>query len=575
MYEHKQLFDSMLQRIKEIGGEHGLRNPQAFPKWFADMFFEEPTGFVYADGPGDAKIDLFFKTSNGRELRHHIINSKFVEKYNSLAPVSFYDEIGAFWRAFKNKSNRGNYLELVRPELKQDYTRLFDRYDDGRADLYFLTNARRNDKQIHAVEDCDVEIFHLDDILQFMADFIENAMPRTPPLRLTGISNVLTADKQESEVPTSIVFARLTDFITYMKDDQFDLLFNRNVRLWLGPTQVNKAILETFKNHPKEFAYSNNGITMICESHTTQVGRHEILINNPRVVNGSQTLHSIRNVLITPGLQAARVMLRIIEIPPLGGPHLPEQAERRRDIIRKIAIRSNSQNNIKKWDLVSNDEFQLELARHFRARGFFYERRRKEWSHRRAKLRGVGISRGPELKRLTQLMASFNWQDKLLGPVAAKKPEELFEGAKYEKLTQTSSEVAYQIFVLDRIVTWQLGELAEAKQYINHLAPYAKYALIALVVRALQSANAKWGTDSFTDQLEEEAWETSSGTWRRLILSAMDHIRDVYRSENTRYKRAEGQALSMINFFKSQGYMNKVFPAAMSKKLTAAARGVL
>ena len=74
-----------------------------------------------------------------------------------------------------------------------------------------MTNARRNDKQIHAVADCDVEIFHLDDILQFMADFIENAMPLTPPLRLTGISNVLAAEKHETEVPTSIVFARLID----------------------------------------------------------------------------------------------------------------------------------------------------------------------------------------------------------------------------------------------------------------------------------------------------------------------------------------------------------------------------
>jgi hypothetical protein len=38
-----------------------------------------------------------------------------------------------------------------------------------------------------------VEIFHLDDVLQFMADFIEDAMPRTPPLRLTGINDVLSA----------------------------------------------------------------------------------------------------------------------------------------------------------------------------------------------------------------------------------------------------------------------------------------------------------------------------------------------------------------------------------------------
>src|SRR6266567_610463 len=129
-----------------------------------------------------------------------------------------------------------------------------------------------------------------------MADYIENAMPRTRPLRLTGINNVLSADKDETEIPTSIVFARLTDFISYMKEDRYGLLFNRNVRVWLGNTEVNKAIADTFRTSPKEFAYSNNGITVLCEGHTTHQGRHEIVITNPRVVNGSQTLHSIRDI---------------------------------------------------------------------------------------------------------------------------------------------------------------------------------------------------------------------------------------------------------------------------------------
>jgi AIPR protein len=423
MYEHKQLFDSMLDRIREVGAENGLRLPQAFGRWFADMYFEEPDHFSYADGPGDAKVDLFFTTSNGREVRHHILNTKFTATYNSTAPVSFYSEITAFWQAFKNKSNRANYLEkMVRRELRPQYSKLFEYFDDGRAQLYFLTNSKRNERQIQAIKDYDIEVFHLDDVLQFMADYIENAMPRTPPLRLTGISNVLSADKDETEIPTSIVFARLTDFISYIKEDRYGLLFNRNVRVWLGNTEVNKAIGRTFSTAPKEFAYSNNGITVLCEGHTTHQGKHEIVITNPRVVNGSQTLHSIRDIPIKPASQAARVMVRIIEIPPLGSDGLPEQAERRKQIVRKIALRSNSQNNIKKWDLVSNDEFQLQLARYFRTKKIFYERRRREWSERRTKLKSVGLRRGPEIKRLAQLIASYHWGNKLLGPVAAEKP---------------------------------------------------------------------------------------------------------------------------------------------------------
>ena len=575
MYEHKQLFDSMLDRIREVGAENGRRLPQAFGQWFAEMYFEEPRGIMYADGPGDAKVDLFFTTSNGKEVRHHVLNTKFTETYNATAPVSFYNEITAFWQAFKNKSNRGNYLEtMVRKELRRDYAKLFDYYDDGRANLYFLTNSKRNDTQVQAVKDYDVDIFHLDDVLQFMADFVENAMPRTPPLRLTGINNVLSADKEETEVPTSIVFARLTDFISYMKEDQFDLLFNRNVRVWLGNTEVNKSIRETFKTHPKEFAYSNNGITILCESHTTHQGQHEIVVNNPRVVNGSQTLHSIRDVAINAASRAARVLVRIIEIPPLASGYLPEQAERRKEIIRKIAIRNNSQNNIKKWDLVSNDEFQLELARYFRTKRLFYERRRKEWSQRRTKLKSVGIRRGPEIKRLAQLIASFYWDDKLLGPVAAKKPEELFEGHKYDKITKTPPEVAYQLFLLDDVIESHVDELSRTKRYVSNLARHMKHALLGLVVRALQSANAKWGSEEFTECLEEET-EFHTGKWRLLVLGAINHIRGAYRTEDSRYRQREKQPLAIVNFFKSQGYMTRVFPTAMPKSLKATARRVL
>ncbi len=71
---------------------------------FGYVFLKSRVISFYADGPGDAKVDLFFTTSNGREVRHHILNTKFTENYNSTAPVSFYNEITSFWQAFKNKS---------------------------------------------------------------------------------------------------------------------------------------------------------------------------------------------------------------------------------------------------------------------------------------------------------------------------------------------------------------------------------------------------------------------------------------------------------------------------------------
>jgi hypothetical protein len=453
MYEDKQLFDFMLSRIGEVGQINGLKKPQAFARWFADLYFQSPRDFVVSDGSGDAKVDLLFTSTDGKSVQHCVVNSKFTEKYNAIAPVAFYDEITAFWQAFANKSNRPNYLSaVVRGDLRARYKKLFQFYDEGNAKLYFVTNCRRNEAQIQATRTADVQVFHLDDVLQFMQDYIEDAMPHTAPLLLTGINTVLSAGDQDSAVPTSIVFARLTDFIKYMEDDLFELLFARNVRLSLGKTPVNMEIRKTFMESPKEFAFSNNGITLLCENFRHEPGTREVVISNPRIVNGSQTLHSIRDAPHHPS-DTARVMLRIIQIPPATKKDLPEKVAHRKDVIHKISIRSNRQNSIKNWDLVSNDEFQHEIARYFRSKKFFYERRRKEWSYRRTELKSLGIRRGPDNKALAQLMASYYWDEKILGPVAAKRElGQLFDGNHYDHLKTTPPDLTYQLFLLDGII---------------------------------------------------------------------------------------------------------------------------
>jgi hypothetical protein len=125
---------------------------------------------------------------------------------------------------------RSNVLgkSLLRPRYKQ----LFERYDNGAAELMFVTNHRRNDAHFEQVKNIPfLKVFHMDDLIQCLVDDIDGAMPRTPPISLNGINALLPADQADTEVATSIVFARLVDFIRYMESDPFDLLFNRNVRV--------------------------------------------------------------------------------------------------------------------------------------------------------------------------------------------------------------------------------------------------------------------------------------------------------------------------------------------------------
>lgn len=577
--QKSDLFQFMLDRVKDTHSRHLDGEPQAFGRWFAELFFMNPQDLFVSDGSRDGKIDLFFTTHNGHSLLHHVLNTKFTKEYNKPAPPSFYQEIKYFWHAFENRVARAGYLEkAVKQELRPQYRRLFERYDNGAAELMFVTNHRCNDGHFEQVKNIPVKVFHMDDLIQCIVDDIDGAMPRTPPISLNAIHALLPADKADTEVATSIIFARLLDFIKYMESDTFDLLFNRNVRvaISLSRSKVNRAIRDTFRNNPKEFAFSNNGITLLCERQHYDPGQKVLTLENPRVVNGSQTLHSIRDVP-NPSPNA-RVMVRVIEIEPPRGDDLDEKIQRRKEIIGKIAVRSNQQNPIKSWDLASNDDFQLELFRFFRSKGFFYERRNGEWQQRSRELRSVGIRYGTGIRWHTQLIASFYWAKPRLGPAVAKNLGDLFEGALYDTIRETPAELAFQIFLFGSNLEECRRDLGNSKVYIRNLKWHEFFALFSVAVRAAAQVGADWGNPDFTKKLRDQ-WDDfypkRFNLWRNFTKVCTDHILVAYKEQSRAYARKEGEDLTYANYFKGQGYMNRMLKHALPGEIRRCARAAL
>jgi hypothetical protein len=447
--------------------------------------------------------------------------------------------------------------------------------------LIFLTNHKRNSSRYESVKYLEndegrVIIFHLEDLTQHLIDDLDAAMPRTQELRLTDVHQVLTPAREDTRVPTSIVFARLADFIEYMARDPNDLLFARNVRLDLQDTEVNKDIKKTFRENPTEFAFSHNGITLLCEEQRHMTGTQELLLYNPRVVNGSQTLHSIRDV--RPYSTNARVMVRIIEIPPVGGDDLPAKINERKIIINKISERSNQQNKIEKWNLVANDDFQLEIYRYFRRKGLFYERRQNEWRKRGVQLKGVGIARGPSLKKLAQRIAAYHWNSKKLGPANAKvSGGELFARDTYQELSNTPVEIVYQVYLLDKILVDAYRDLPKTPKYLGYMKGHIDLALLALIVRAFEESHAQWGRADFTRLLEAQlnAAGRSWQLWKVLAKDSVSHIYAHYAKEDKAHKKQKGFPLTFNNYFKSQARVGKIFDRSVPAKLIKVAQQLL
>ena len=108
--DKQELFDVILNRVQEVSQKTGLEKPQAFARWFAEMYYLEPQGLFISDGSHDGKVDMFFTTNDGKVVKHHIINSKYTDGYNKLAPPAFYQEIAYFVQSFQNTSQRDLFL---------------------------------------------------------------------------------------------------------------------------------------------------------------------------------------------------------------------------------------------------------------------------------------------------------------------------------------------------------------------------------------------------------------------------------------------------------------------------------
>lgn len=416
--------------------------------------------------------------------------------------------------------------------------------------------------------------FHLEELVQHVLDDLDGAMPRTPDLVLQKIGTTLSPDVQESGLSTTIVFARLTDFVKYMEQDPHGLLFARNVRVYQGKTAVNQEIRRTFADHPEQFVYSNNGVTVLCEEIQHDHGTRELTLVNPRVVNGSQTLHAVAASVAaggrkSPDAELARVMLRIVRIPGPQGDMGPDQAQYRKEIINRISIRTNQQNPIKAWNLRANDEFQMEVARRLRRAGWFYERRDKEWRDRRTHLKSVGVFQGPSIKQMVAYLSCYFRKHPKLGPVQAKsRLGELFQGEGYDYISEkASAELAYQVAMVADCVEESLWSLAQ-KRYTT-TRRHVDLVVLTMLMRALGEAGADWRSGALTSFLEAQ-WDDPDTQWRIAAKAAADQVLDGYQKAARR-----DEELTLKNFVRRRDDVNAIVQGNLASALRAAAKALV
>lgn len=549
----KRLFETLLQGVDEVASRTKLERSKAFPRWFAELYYLAPYDFFPSDGSSDGKVDLIFKSNQGGEVVYHLINSKFTATSLKLAPKAFYDEVRQFRRPFEEPDYRDEFLSRVQPTLRSRYESLLEAATQGRTRLLFLTNHRLKPEYAAAAAG-SCTMIGAEELLRFVSDDIDLLMPHTPDLVLNGIQQMLW-DKG-SAVHIAVVFARLLDFKPHMRPEMHDLLFAANVRVHRGNTDINRAIADTCRLHPSEVAYSNNGITLTVDGVHVGPKTHTIRLVNPRVVNGSQTLHAANGVQNLAN--EARVLTRIVNLGPLSHQEVGAASLARRQVAERVSIRSNSQNQIKTWDLVANDEYQIEVYRFFRKHQVHFDRRQGEWKTKARELAGLGLRLGPSLKLMAQLSAAAYYDQENLGPANARSnAAELFEGKNYDQIRRIKPAVAFQLFELDEAVRSAWSSVGAATKGLRELKTYPRFLMISLLVRAIDQSDLSWGTEKLTVAIQR-----SPGVeFNRCVRVMGDYILDGYKMARRATRKAGKGDLTLANYFKSVPMMSSVVRA--------------
>lgn len=209
-------------------------------------------------------------------------------------------------------------------------------------------------------------------------DYAHGYIPYTGERRLTiqkanGEYQFIENDGVETGIYSIICTIKLDEVLQWFRDsDAIEDFLQKNIRGWEGNSLVNKGIQTSYAALPEWFWYKHNGIIIFADSLRVDRTDWSIVMRNPQVVNGGQTLRAAFREFSKrrkePG--SARVILRAYQLPY-------EDTETYRKSVDIIGA-LNSQNRILASDLHTSDPQQVRLEALFKTLGYTYLRKRSK-----------------------------------------------------------------------------------------------------------------------------------------------------------------------------------------------------
>jgi hypothetical protein len=338
--------------------------------------------------------------------------------------------------------------------------------------MYFVTGgkvssgleAEARSRAEQADGPVELNVFNRREVLNLACDYLDGAPP-VPSLDLQietgdGIrGGGIVKRYDESRGIESWIFSMVGADVGRLFTKAGVRLFARNIRGFLGNTDINRGMKHTLEKQPENFWYYNNGVTIVCDGarKIEERGKEVLRAFNPQIINGQQTTRMLKEY----GSSKASVLVRVIVIP-----RTDDDGWSRFDaLVGDIVAATNWQNEILQSDLRANDREQVRIEREFRRLNYQYLRKRQAKSEVR---QIFGTSGRFQVKKedLAKAVAACEFD-----PIVVRLGKEgLFEDERYRRIFCGRPAKEYLMHVwLDRFVRYHASGKPE-RAYARWLA---------------------------------------------------------------------------------------------------------
>jgi hypothetical protein len=526
-----------------------LGNDELFVLWFLRAFVtesESAAASALCGGAGDKGIDAVF--IDDASCIVFLVQGKFREKI--AARAEHRNDVVGFAQIAVTITAEDAGFERLAKDLSPDAQR---KIKDARSrisgrgyslQMFYVTTGRCSknlqDEASRIVRSAKAaasfQLFDGKRVLLLLSDYFDGVAPPVPSLDLQlesggGVrtSGVFSRYDRKTDIE-SWVFSMTGSALGELFDRAGTRLFARNIRGFLGSTEINRGMEATLAKEPELFWYFNNGVTIICDDakQESSRGQNVLRVTNPQVINGQQTTRTLARV--SQKSNRASVLVRVIRVPRETG----TSGNHFETLVSKIVSATNWQNAIRPSDLMSNDRRQIEIERQLRKLNYFYLRKRMTKGEAR-RVNGTRHLRIVKKEEFAQAVAGCD-----LDPAVVREGREhLFEEGLYDQIFPNADPHYYlaRYWLLRQVTTVARGD----RQRV-----YAKWLVLHLVWSSLAPlCRARSGVEAFSRACERKKAEVVNPLNRAIDTMFADALR-FYRS-----KRGAGKdAVDVSTFFK-------------------------